>query len=36
MGGLAQSNALLVVPEDVGRVNEGEPVAVMVLERRLV
>jgi molybdopterin molybdotransferase len=36
MGGLAQSNALLVVPDDVGRVNEGEPVAVMVLERRLV
>lgn len=36
MGGLAQSNALLVVPDDVGRINEGEPVAVMVLERRLV
>jgi molybdopterin molybdotransferase len=36
LGGLAQSNALLVVPDDVGRVNEGEPVAVMVLERRLV
>ena len=36
MGGLAQSNALLVVPDEVGRVNEGEPVAVMVLERRLV
>jgi molybdopterin molybdotransferase len=36
MGGLAQSNALLVVPEDVGRINEGDPVAVMVLERRLV
>jgi molybdopterin molybdotransferase len=31
---LGDSNALIVVPEDVTRVNEGSPVTVMVLERR--
>ena len=33
--GLAQANAFVVVPEDVGHVAAGEAVTVMVLERRL-
>jgi molybdopterin molybdotransferase len=34
VAGLARANALAVVPEDVERVAPGEPVQVMVLERR--
>jgi molybdopterin molybdotransferase len=35
VGGLAHSNALIVVPADVTEVAEGGAVEVMVLERRL-
>jgi molybdopterin molybdotransferase len=35
LGGLAHSNALMVVPEDVTAVAEGDGIDVMVLERRL-
>ena len=35
VGGLAHSNALIVVPEGVTEVAEGSAVEVMVLERRL-
>ena len=35
VGGLAHSNALIVVPEDVTEVAEGAAIEVMVLERRL-
>ena len=35
VGGLAHSNALIVVPDDVTEVAEGGAVEVMVLERRL-
>jgi molybdopterin molybdotransferase len=34
VAGLARANALAVVPEDVERVEAGQPVQVMVLERR--
>ena len=33
--GLSRSNAFVVVPEDSTHVAAGEPVSVMVLERRL-
>jgi molybdopterin molybdotransferase len=35
VGGLAHSNCLIVVPEDVTEVPDGSAVEVMVLERRL-
>jgi molybdopterin molybdotransferase len=35
LGGLAQANCFIVVGEDTDRVTVGDPVAVMVLERRL-
>jgi molybdopterin molybdotransferase len=35
LGGLAHSNALIVVPEDVTSLDSGDGVDVMVLERRL-
>ncbi len=35
LGGLAQANCFIVVPEDTDQVASGDPVAVMVLERRL-
>jgi molybdopterin molybdotransferase len=35
LGGLAQANCFIVVGEDTDRVTAGDPVAVMVLERRL-
>ena len=35
VGGLAHSNALVVVPEPVTEVQVGDAVEVMVLERRL-